>query len=377
MAALAKALMPLVTTGIGAAVNRIQERQNKRYGNRGSGGARPTRSNPGPRAMNMNNSPYARPRNARNRRGRDMAVASRMSGAPVAQGVTSRTLPTQQVEQRAVEQFEVVAAPNTKFTAYYKTTQLLDELAFPRLSQICGQFQKFNPRALCYEYTPATSTSQAGTIYMGFDPDTNASLPTSSEQMRGLIGAVSGPAWKPLRMPIPRQLMSKIANQLYVRRSVSSTDNLNNVGKFIYAVEGITTTAVIGYLQIAYDISLIQPRTVIGANTTSSFIHFGLDGLFEADPVSPIICMGTGEFTRQTRAPILLIMYHPNVTLPTFTMNDGSEVKERNIAADLDAILLPFGTSAGIFSTPEGPIPFATAHALSPQEHLIHEYLNP
>lgn len=371
MAAIGKALLPLITTGIGAAVNRINERQKQRYGPNAS--ARNNNSRNRMNSMPMQRRPI---NNSRNRRGRDIVVSSRVSAAPVAQGVTSRTLPTQKVDQRATEQFEIVAAPNTKFTPYFKTTNLLDELAFPRLSQICGQFQKFDPRALCYEYTPATSTSQPGTIYMGFDPDVTSSLPTSSEQMRGLVGAVSGPVWKPLRMPIPKSLMSKVASQMYIRRSVTSTDNLNNVGKFIYAVEGVTTTAIVGYLQIAYDMSLIQPKTVIGANTTSSLLTFDLAGGFGADNTSPIINIADGVFVRQTRAPILLTLYHPNATVPVFTMDDASPIKTKTVGSDLDIILLPFGTSGGTFTDPGAPVAYAMAHAISPQEHSLPAFID-
>ncbi len=373
MAAIGKALLPLITTGIGAAVNRINERQRQRYGNANGRNTNSSRSRTmQPARPSMRNTIN----NSRNRRGRDIAVSSRSSAAPVAQGVTSRTLPTQSVDQRATEQFETVAAPNNKFTPYYKTTMLMDELAFPRLSQICGQFQKFDPRGLCYEYTPATATSQPGTIYMGFDPDITSSLPTSSEQMRGLVGAVSGPVWKTLRMPIPKALMSKVSSQMYIRRPISASDNLNNVGKFIYAVEGVTTTAIVGYLQIAYDISLIQPKTVIGANTTCSLVGFDLAGGFAADPTSPILNTGDGVFVRQTRAPILITIYHPNATLPVFTMDDGSTVKTKAVGTNLDLILLPFGTSGGSFTDPDAPVAYCVAHALSPQEHALPAFID-
>jgi len=363
--ALMKSLIPLAVTGINAATNRIQERQRQRASN-GTSNMRNTGSRPRPqRAMRSANT------NSRNRRGRGPTTTSIVRQAPVATGVTTRTLPTQTVKQRAVEQFTTVAAPSNKFAAYFHTTEVLDELAFPRLSQISSQYQKFNPKALVYQYSPATSTSQPGTIYLGFDPDSTNPLPTNSEQMRGLIGAVSGPVWQPLQMHVPPQLMSKIAKQCYSRRSTSPTDNLNNVGHFIYAVEGVTTTTAVGFMQVGYDIDLIQPKTVIGASTYSSVLEWDVDANdFVGDVCAPIQVLEPGHFKKLTRAPVVLVFHTPNSNPPAFEMDDGGSVLAKSIGTEASVVYLPYGAGTGTY-TMDGPVVLCLAHAANPAEKLL------
>lgn len=237
----------------------------------------------------------------------------RRTRAPVAVGTrsTQRNAPTTQ-RMSATEQFDFVHPNDALFQAYAHNTDITDELAFPRLSQVAPQYQKFACGLLTYTYTPTVGTGTNGTVYLGFEPDVNANMPTSAEQMRGLYGTVSGPIWQNLRLSVPVSALNSVTRNPLIRGPVTATDNLNNLGRFIYAVEGSSVAKInVGYLAVTYSMTLMQPRTQVGGATLAGPITM-TDGEYVTSRLCPLAATAEedAEFplTKRTRCPLLLIV---------------------------------------------------------------------
>ena len=196
----ASAALPYLMKGVAQGIKKVKERRARR------------RSLPQP--PGYLNSSRRRPKR-------------RVSRAPVALGSTTRQSTNFSQRQSATEQFTPVAAGQNKFSVFWHSTEPVDELAFPRLSQMSSQYQNFSVNALRYTFTPNIGTNTTGTIYLGFTPDVSTPLPTNAEDMKGLWGSVASNIWKPVTLIVPASAFNKIARTYYTRRTTTTSgDNM-------------------------------------------------------------------------------------------------------------------------------------------------------
>lgn len=284
---------------------------------------------------------------ARTRRNRRNISAT--TRAPVSVGSTTTQRSAASQRHSATEQFAPVAAGQTKFSVFTHSTEVLDELSFPRLSQISGQYQNFTINSLRYTFTPNIGTNTTGTIYLGFTPDVKTPLPTNAEDFKGLWGAVASNVWKPVTLTVPAAAFNQVTRNYYVRRTKTTDgDNLNSVGKFLYALEGTPVNTVLGYLSVSYDVQLKVPRTLVGASTLSGSLRISPD-LQDVDPSpnSPLFPLDPEEpsvLTKRTRAPIVWLYADANGLNPTFETLEGPEPRiTTQLHGMMTIILFPYG----------------------------------
>lgn len=269
--------------------------------------------------------------------------------APVSVGSTTSQRSAAIQRHSATEQFAPVAAGQSKFSVFTHSTEVLDELSFPRLSQMSGQYQNFTVNSLRYTFTPNIGTDTTGTIYLGFTPDVKTPLPTNAEDFKGLWGAVASNVWKPVTLTVPAAAFNPVTRNYYVRRTKSTDgDNFNSVGKFLYALEGTPVNTVLGYLSVSYDVQLKVPRTLIGASTMSGSLSISHDlQTVEPSPNSPLFPLDPEEpsvLTKRTRAPIVWLYADANGLNPIFETLEGPDpIITTKLDGALTIMMFPYG----------------------------------
>ncbi len=144
-----------------------------------------------------------------------------------------------------------------------------DPMTFPRLSVLTSQYQKYSLKDLRLVYTPACATTQTGSVYLAIQSDPASVTPTTTLELLGLRGAQRFAPWQPASMPVGDDIMQKAYKNYFADNAhhVQDDDPTRTVCKFVLMTENITKGTTVGSLTIAYNVTLMDPRTDFAANS--------------------------------------------------------------------------------------------------------------
>jgi len=274
-------------------------------------------------------------------------------GVPGQFSTTQRNTPPMSQRVAGTELIAPITPSGSAFSTYFAVIDATDDLTWPRLCALASQYEKFTVNSLVLIYRGIASTAVTGNIMLAFVPDRNMAAPTSIDEMMSYAGAVTSNAYTSVELPVPQQYLAGITRSLFVR-DLNSTDNLNNAGKFVWALKDCSVSTVIGTLSVKYDITVTQPvsNLSVGAMAVCP-VHVDNTNfiLTVKGPRPPIICNDTlyGFVKRRRPALFWLIAYDPAdvPTKPTITF-DGVALPVTDLSprAAMMAVSIPPGPGA-------------------------------
>lgn len=147
--------------------------------------------------------------------------------------------------------------------------------SFPWLSGHANLFEKYRVHKLIYRYKNLKGTSTDGNVLMSFDYDTLDAPPASAIEMTQATHWADGAPWRIFELKVPTD-----GRILFTRSgSVSSSDaKTYDMGKLHIASEGCADTTDHGYLEVEYDVELMdkQPNNGGSVPAPSSVSEFNL-----------------------------------------------------------------------------------------------------
>lgn len=150
------------------------------------------------------------------------------------------------------ERISSVTALNSSFDIKDVFINPANQGLFPWLSGIGKKYDLYRFKRLKFSYVPALPTSEEGNVYLGLDYNTLDPAPASSTELCQLSHWTMNVVWK------PNTLVIDINNigWLYTRSGpVANADyKTYDLGKLFVAVEGITYTGTVGYVEVDYDV---------------------------------------------------------------------------------------------------------------------------
>jgi hypothetical protein len=212
--------------------------------------------------MNSQQQPKQRKPRRRNRRNRnatfnDISALTPVVNAPTAlnrssRRNTSRTLRFTECERVSTIVGSTAFAVGSSITCNPGLTS-----SFPWLSGHAQLFEKYKIHKLIYRYKNLKGTSSAGNVLMAFDYDSLDAPPSTAIAMTQSTKYVDGAPWRIFELEIPSD------NRTLFTRSgpVAGADyKTYDMGVLHIAAEGCADTSDHGYLEVEYDIELLQKQ---------------------------------------------------------------------------------------------------------------------
>ncbi len=159
-----------------------------------------------------------------------------------------------------------------------------EEYTFPRLSTEAALFQQYRFKSVKFSYVPSVSSTQVGTLGIGFQADPTQALPTTMEQMMSLYGAQTGNLWQPMQIPVPVEAMSHTLYKFYSQqgKTPAPTDDnrLQSCGRLVIMIEGVAmSSAILGHIRTQYTIEFSDPRPTAKGTTTAQLMTWAAPAL--------------------------------------------------------------------------------------------------
>jgi len=155
----------------------------------------------------------------------------------------------------------------------------------PWLSTMAQLYEKYRVKSIRVLYHNLKGTDTAGNVLMAFDPDPLDSAPADAVSFTQSSRYIDGAPWRLLTLNIPG------SNQTYFTRTgtVASTDlKTYDYGKVHIATEAMASDASpVGYIEIAYDIELLERQPAPTGGGQYSFrpqVYVGVP-----DPAVPVL----------------------------------------------------------------------------------------
>lgn len=172
------------------------------------------------------------------------------------------------------------ANPSGFHICFNTTINPAEPSLFPALSAISNQYQRFRTGGLGFQFTPSSSTTVSGQVYMAFVPDVDTPEPTDVSSMISLFGCVQGPIYgSATRLMVNPQTLQQAYNvqQIHKNQVVGADDTtLNASGRLFVAVSGcdLDETTVIGTLSTIYNYELTTRTLRQGSNEVTGYYRY-------------------------------------------------------------------------------------------------------
>lgn len=148
--------------------------------------------------------------------------------------------------------------------------------SFPWLSGHAGLFEKYKVHKLVYRYKNLKGTSTDGNVIMSYDYDTLDAPPSSAILATQSTHYADGAPWRIFELKVPTD-----GRVLFTRSSVVSGADLKtyDMGQIHISTEGCANTSVHGYIEVEYDIELLdkQPSTLAPSASGNASVFKGID----------------------------------------------------------------------------------------------------
>lgn len=199
----------------------------------------------------------------------------------------------------------------------------------PWLSTMAQLYEKYRVKSIRVLYHNLKGTDTAGNVLMAFDPDPLDSAPADAVAFTQSSRYIDGAPWRLLTLNIPG------SNQTYFTRTgtVASTDlKTYDYGKVHIATEAMAgDSSPVGYIEIAYDIELLERQPAPTGGGQYSFrpqVYVGVP-----DPTVPL------TFTHEFSSSFGGVQYISfDGVLPLTTLVDDVGIRSFN-----GALILPAG----------------------------------
>lgn len=177
------------------------------------------------------------------------------------------------------EYFADVVGNTTFGTSAYNVQPGLPT-AFPWLSQIANNFEKYKFKRLTFHYVNISATSERGRVTLALDKDALDDAPATKAELFQYEGAAEGSVWDKLSLNCPHAL----ERVLFTRNGTISNSDLKtyDIGKLIVAVSNTADTSTVGELFVEYEVelSIPQPKScpaayVVAGGTISKTAPYG------------------------------------------------------------------------------------------------------
>lgn len=134
------------------------------------------------------------------------------------------------------------------------------------LPNIATQFDNYEFVKLKLHYTPTCATTQGGLVMLGFEPNPEDNAPPDFTSFQNAARVVSAP----VRERVTLDVSDKVRRKLLVRTANVNALPLYDVGKLYVATMNGSDTSV-GYLEVEYEVKLVNPQTNSGTVTLPVF----------------------------------------------------------------------------------------------------------
>jgi hypothetical protein len=224
----------------------------------------------------MNNQTENKPRRRqrRNRRNKsanfnDTSIQSPLINAPVAANRSSKRTSNRTLRFTECERITTISG-STAFavgTSLYCNPGLAS--SFPWLAGHAQLFEKYRVHKLIYRYKNLKGTSSAGNILMSFDYDSLDAAPSTAIAMTQSTKYVDGAPWRIFELNVPSD-----NRVLFTRPGIVPGADLKtyDMGVLHVAAEGCADTSDHGYLEVEYDIELLQKQPSTTSVTTGAIL---------------------------------------------------------------------------------------------------------
>jgi hypothetical protein len=208
--------------------------------------------------------PRRRRRNNKNANFTDLSAQTSLVNAPVAANRSSRRNTSRTLRFTECERITTISGS----TAFSVGTSISCNpglsASFPWLSGHAQLFEKYKVHKLIFRYKNLKGTSSAGNILMSFDYDSLDAAPTTAIAMTQSTKYIDGAPWRIFELNVPSDNRT-----LFTRPGPVPGADLKtyDMGVLYVAAEGCADTTDHGYLEVEYDIELMQKQP-----TTTSII---------------------------------------------------------------------------------------------------------
>lgn len=135
----------------------------------------------------------------------------------------------------------------------------LNPKLFNWLSSIGGSYDKYKFTSLRFTYIPDIGSSEAGRLFMSWDPDSQDVPPTNQTALTNQTPNVSINVWKDVTFSV------KCDNEWrYTHDSDVVDRKLIDFGQFIFAVWNGGSTNIVGELYVEYSVEFKFPQSPVG-----------------------------------------------------------------------------------------------------------------
>jgi len=156
--------------------------------------------------------------------------------------------------------------------------------SFPWLSGHANLFEKYKVHKLVYRYKNLKGTSTDGNIILSYDYDTLDSAPGSAIAATQSTHYIDGAPWRIFELRVPTD-----GRILFTRSGIVIGTDLKtyDMGQIHISTEGCVDNSVHGYLEVEYDIELLdkQPSSV-SPTSAGNVSVYTIDANFIAPPLA-------------------------------------------------------------------------------------------
>jgi len=196
--------------------------------------------------------------------------------APVSKGNVSRTT---FAGSRNFKRSEMVCTVQGS-TAFYCGSWYINpgsSSIFPWLSTMALNYQFYHFRSLRFRFETTSPTSSPGQVIMVPDYNVRDPAPSTEQAACNALGAVAGPCWSNLSLPLSIENMFSFGSRKMIRLGVTGTDStLCDAGCFNLATVGMTGGGDIGRLWVDYDVDLFTPQVALATLVPSQIQYLSI-----------------------------------------------------------------------------------------------------
>jgi hypothetical protein len=184
---------------------------------------------------------------------------------PITQVAIPISLRNQNFRNTVITHSEFIGTVTTSSTSFqlnkFISIQPGLNVAFPWLSTIAGNFDRYRFLSLEFDFIPACPTSTLGTVYMAFDPDALDNGPIQTSDMFQYKANLQFSPFLTQKLKLSKDLIDRILYTRLASQNIGNGDlKTYDVGSFFLATDMTASGVSLGTIRMTYRIVLIDPQ---------------------------------------------------------------------------------------------------------------------